>query len=86
MAEDTNTEAQGICPHLNASCKGELGGVIIDLCSDWLAAHGTDLDEERGNDAVRDVLQKLLNNLPTAEKFRENEKLMAQAGGNVADA
>lgn len=82
MAEDQ----QNVCPHMNENCKGELGSVLIDFCSDWLAAHGTDLDEEKGNDAVREVLQRLLNNLPTAEKFREMEAMVASTGGQVGDA
>ena len=82
MAEDQ----QNISPPHNHNCKGDLGAVLIDLCSDWLAAHGTDLDEDKGNDAVREVLQRLIDNLPTAEQFRENEKLIASTGGQVGDA
>jgi hypothetical protein len=82
MAEDK----QDICPHMNDNCKNDLGGVLIDFCSDWLAAHGTDLDEEKGNDAVREVLTRLLNNLPTAEQLREMSAMVASTGGQLGDA
>lgn len=83
MSEETQEQ---VCPHMNDNCKAELAGVLVDFCSDWLAAHGSDLDEDKGNDAVRSVLERMLANLPTAEQFRENEKLIAASGGQVGDA
>lgn len=79
-----HTEEQGeICPHMDERCRGQLTFTLGALIQGYLEAHGTALDQEKGNDEARKVLTEMLSNLPSAEAIREQEAMIGNLPGGV---
>ncbi len=75
-----------VCPRMDGECRSGLKLILGTIIQDYLDAHGTALEEDKGNAEARTVLTEMLAELPSGADLREQIALAEANGGVMPEA